>query len=53
LCIGQNRPFTVHFRPGVYDPTTVDGLAQLAHELVHVGQYRNGMTRSVLAMGLS
>ena len=43
----------VYFRPGVYDPTTVDGLAHLAHELVHVGQYRNGMTRSVLAMGLS
>jgi len=33
--------------------TNPRGLAHLAHELVHVGQYRNGMTRSVLAMGLS
>ena len=35
----------IYFRPGVYDPKTVAGLAVLGHELVHVGQYRNGMTR--------
>lgn len=34
----------IYFRPGVYDPTTIDGLATLGHELMHVGQYRNGMT---------
>ena len=34
----------IYFRPGVYDSSTVEGLAILGHELVHVGQYRNGMT---------
>jgi RHS repeat-associated protein len=36
----------IYFRPGIYDPSTIDGLATLGHELVHVGQYRNGMTRA-------
>jgi RHS repeat-associated protein len=34
----------IYFRPGVYDSSTVNGLAILGHELVHVGQYRGGMT---------
>lgn len=37
----------IYIRPGEYDPTTIDGLALLGHELVHVGQYRTGeLTRS-------
>jgi hypothetical protein len=34
----------VYFRPGVYDPTTPEGIALLGHELTHVYQYRTGMT---------
>jgi len=34
----------IYFRPNAYDPTTIEGLAKLGHELVHVGQFRNGMT---------
>jgi len=41
---GITRGNNIYFRPGVYDPSTVDGLADLGHELVHVGQYRNGAT---------
>jgi hypothetical protein len=41
---GITRGNDIYFRPGVYDPTTVEGLAKLGHELVHVGQYRNGLT---------
>lgn len=41
---GITRGNDIYFRPGVYDPTTVAGLATLGHELVHVGQYRNGLT---------
>jgi hypothetical protein len=41
---GITRGNDIYFRPGVYDPTTVEGLATLGHELVHVGQYRNGLT---------
>lgn len=33
----------IFFREGTYDPDTVDGIALLGHELVHVGQYRRGM----------
>jgi len=37
----------IYIRPGEYDATTIDGLALLGHELVHVGQYRTGeMTKS-------
>jgi hypothetical protein len=35
----------IYIRPGVYDARSVRGLAVLGHELVHVGQYRAGMTR--------
>jgi hypothetical protein len=37
------RGTLIYFRPGVYAADTIDGLALLAHELVHVGQYREGM----------
>lgn len=40
---GITRGNRIYFRPGVYDPSTPGGLAGLGHELVHVGQYRNGM----------
>jgi hypothetical protein len=30
----------IYIRAGEYDPTTPEGLALLAHELYHVGQYR-------------
>lgn len=42
--IGLTRGRTIHFRRGACDTRTADGLALLAHELVHVGQYRSGMT---------
>jgi uncharacterized protein YqeY len=35
----------VYFRAGAYNPSGPSGLALLGHELVHVGQYRGGMTR--------
>jgi RHS repeat-associated protein len=41
---GITRGNDIYFRPGVYDAKTVGGMAILGHELVHVGQYRNGMT---------
>jgi RHS repeat-associated protein len=41
---GITRGNDIYFRPGVYEGGTVAGTALLAHELVHVGQYRNGMT---------
>jgi hypothetical protein len=34
----------IYFRVGAYDASSPRGLALLAHELVHVGQYRQGMT---------
>jgi uncharacterized protein YqeY len=34
----------VYFRAGAYDPSQPSGLALLGHELIHVGQYRGGMT---------
>jgi RHS repeat-associated protein len=34
----------IHIRPGAYQPATAGGIALLGHELVHVGQYRQGMT---------
>lgn len=40
---GITRGNDIYFRPGVYDGTTAAGLGILGHELVHVGQYRNGM----------
>jgi hypothetical protein len=41
---GITRGNDIYFRPGVYDATTAAGIGILGHELVHVGQYRNGMT---------
>ncbi len=41
---GITRGNNIYFRSGVYDPSTAGGLALLGHELVHVGQYRNGLT---------
>jgi Domain of unknown function (DUF4157) len=38
------RGHHIFFRPGVYDPHTVAGIALLGHELTHVGQYRMGMS---------
>jgi len=42
--VGITRGNDIYFRPGVYDPCKPKGIALLGHELVHVGQYRNGMT---------
>jgi len=41
---GITRGNTIYFRPGVYASDTPEGIAVLGHELVHVGQYREGMT---------
>ncbi|GAB6037416.1 hypothetical protein JCM15519_19750 [Fundidesulfovibrio butyratiphilus] len=35
----------IYFKPGQYDPTTPKGIGLLGHEVVHVGQFQNGMTR--------
>jgi hypothetical protein len=40
---GITRGNDIYFRPGVYDGNTATGIALLGHELIHVGQYRNGM----------
>jgi len=41
---GITRGNDIYFRPGAYPGGTPAGLAILGHELVHVGQYRQGMT---------
>jgi hypothetical protein len=41
---GITRGNDIYFRPGVYDSTSAAGIAVLGHELVHIGQYRDGMT---------
>ena len=41
---GITRGNDIYFRPGAYPGGTPQGLAILGHELVHVGQYRQGMT---------
>jgi hypothetical protein len=41
--VGITRGNNIYFRPGHYDADTPAGIALLGHELVHVGQYRNGM----------
>lgn len=41
---GITRGNDIYLRPGVYDAGTPAGMALLGHELVHVGQYRNGAT---------
>ena len=40
---GITRGNHIYFRAGAYDGTTAASLALLGHELVHVGQYREGM----------
>src|SRR5581483_11047476 len=35
----------ISFKPGVYDECSAFWISIMGHELVHVGQYRNGMTR--------
>jgi Domain of unknown function (DUF4157) len=41
VTLGNN----IYFRPGQYDASTPEGPSVLGHELVHVGQFRGGMTR--------
>ncbi|MBF0523954.1 MAG: DUF4157 domain-containing protein, partial [Deltaproteobacteria bacterium] len=41
---GITRGDDIYFRAGAYNPGTASGIALLGHELVHVGQYRLGMT---------
>lgn len=41
--VGITRGNDIYFRPGAYDASRPSGLALLGHELVHVGQYRQGM----------
>jgi Domain of unknown function (DUF4157) len=41
---GIARGTHIYFRAGAYDSTQPAGLALLGHELIHVGQYRGGMT---------
>lgn len=41
---GITRNHDIYFRPGQYAQGTAAGVGILAHELIHVGQYRNGMT---------
>lgn len=40
---GITRGNDIYFRSGAYNPSTIEGVALLGHELVHVGQYRKGM----------
>lgn len=42
--VAITRGNRIYFRPGACRTDTADGLALLAHELVHVGQYRRGAT---------
>jgi RHS repeat-associated protein len=48
--IGITMGNDIYFRPGEYDPSTPAGIALLGHELVHVDQYRAGMTYLKYAM---
>lgn len=42
--VAVTRGNRIYFRPGACRTDTIDGLALLAHELAHVGQYRRGAT---------
>jgi Domain of unknown function (DUF4157) len=42
--LGVTLGHRIYLRPGAYDPACLDGIALLGHELVHVRQYREGMT---------
>jgi hypothetical protein len=41
---GITRGRRIYVRAGEYDSMTPEGMATLGHELIHVGQYREGMT---------
>ncbi|MCX4244142.1 DUF4157 domain-containing protein [Paraliomyxa miuraensis] len=43
----------LHFAPGLYDPTTREGLELLGHELAHVVQQREGRVGNPLGMGIA
>jgi hypothetical protein len=42
--LGVTLGAAIYFRPGVYDPERRESVELLAHELVHVRQYAEGMT---------
>ena len=42
--LGVTLGARIYLRPGAYDPNSADGIELLGHELVHVQQYRDGMT---------
>lgn len=42
--VAVTRGRRIYLRPGACRTDTVEGLALLAHELAHVGQYRRGAT---------
>jgi hypothetical protein len=42
--IGLTLGNEIYFRPGAFDPSKAAGLGLVGHELVHVGQFRNGET---------
>ncbi len=42
--LGVTLGACIYFRPGVYDPGRRESIELLAHELVHVRQYAQGMT---------
>jgi elongation factor P hydroxylase len=41
---GETEYNDIYFKKGAYNSCTAHGIALLAHELVHVGQYRDGLT---------
>lgn len=44
---------TLHFAPGLYDPTTRDGIELLGHELTHVVQQREGRVSNPYGRGVA
>ncbi len=42
--LGVTLGSRIYLRPGAYDPDSLSGVELLGHELVHVRQYRDGMT---------
>ncbi len=43
----------IHFAPGLYDPSTHDGVALLGHELTHVVQQRDGRVVNPYGQGVT
>lgn len=43
----------LHFAPGMYDPTTRQGVALLGHELTHVVQQRDGRVANPYGAGIA